>query len=73
VAKGSTTRKKPAKPKDTTLTIRCTPAWRAWIEKGARHCRTDASKLIEGAVADLLKARGFNEKEPDRIAAKEED
>jgi hypothetical protein len=57
--------KKPAGPK--TIGVRSTPEWADWIDRAARHCRTDIAKLIDASVADYVKARGFNEAPPERI------
>lgn len=66
MAKKQTRPKKAPKPADASLTIRCSPAWREWIEQGAKHCRTDVSKLIDGAVMDYLQAKGFPKPPPER-------
>lgn len=50
-----------------TIGVRATGEWAAWIEKGARFCRTDVAKLVDAAVADYLKAKGFGEPPPERI------
>lgn len=57
--------KKPLVPK--TIGVRSTGEWADWIERGARHCRTDVAKLIDAAVAEYVKARGFDEPPPERI------
>jgi len=61
--------KAPAKSKKRAgvgLTIRCTEAWRKWVEDGAEHCRTNTSQLIDVALIDYLKARGFDAPAPKR-------
>lgn len=55
----------PLKPR--TVGVRCTNEWAAWLERGAKHCRTDVAKLIDSSVVDYLKARGFLEPPPERI------
>jgi hypothetical protein len=60
-AKGS----EPPKPK--TIGVRATGEWADWIERAARHCRTDVAKLIDAAVAEYVKVRGFDEPPPERI------
>lgn len=52
--------------KPTVVTIKGNPEWRDWVDKGARHCRTDVAKLIDAAVVDYLRARGFTEEAPER-------
>ena len=48
------------------LTIRASAGWRAWLEKGAEHYRTDVSKLIDAAVIANSRAQGFTEAPPKR-------
>jgi hypothetical protein len=48
------------------VTLRGAPEWKAWIEAGARFCRTDVAKLIDASVVDYLRARGFTEEAPER-------
>jgi hypothetical protein len=57
--------KGPLPPK--TIGVRSTGEWAEWIERAARHCRTDVAKLIDAAVAEYVKARGFDEPPPERI------
>jgi hypothetical protein len=55
----------PAKPK--TIGVRASAEWADWIERLARHCRTDTAKLVDHAVAEYAKARGFDEPPPGRV------
>ncbi len=50
----------------TAVTIRGSKEWRAWLERGAQHCLTDTSKLIDVAVTQYLKGQGFEETRPKR-------
>lgn len=56
----------PSKRQPTAITIRGSKEWREWLERGADHCRTDSSKLLDIAAAQYLKAQGFNEPPPKR-------
>lgn len=47
--------------------IRSREDWVGWLERGAAFCRTDTSKLIDAALVDYLKARGFEEEAPPRL------
>lgn len=58
-------RSKPSGPR--TIGIRSTGEWADWIERGARFCRTDVAKLIDAAVVEYLKDRGFTDPPPERI------
>lgn len=56
------------KPQDrVNCSIRCTLLWSEWVFRGARHCRLSMSNLIEMAVTDYLRRRGFLEPPPERI------
>jgi len=50
----------------TAITVRGSKEWRAWLERGAEHCRTDTSKLLDIAAAHYLKSQGFDEPPPKR-------
>ena len=50
----------------TALTIRGNLDWREWVQRGADHCRTDVAKLVDAALVEYLKARGFEETPPKR-------
>jgi hypothetical protein len=52
--------------KPTAIIIRCSQAWLEWLRRAAKHCRTDAAKLVDAAVADYARRRGFDEKPPER-------
>ena len=54
-------------PKPRTIGVRATGEWAEWLEQAARHCRTDIAKLIDAAVVDYVKARGFEVPPPERI------
>ena len=52
-------------PRPTALTIKGRgEEWRAWVERAAAFCRTDAAKLVDAALVDYLKQRGFEEPAP---------
>jgi hypothetical protein len=63
--KQRTKAKAPKPPK--TVGVRTTAEWAEWIERAAKHCRTDVAKLIDASVVDYVKARGFDETPPVRI------
>jgi hypothetical protein len=66
-AKPAAERAKPAAERPAiAVTLRGGPEWKAWIEAGAKFCRTDVAKLIDSAVVDYLKTRGFKQEAPDR-------
>ena len=62
-------KKKPAggsPPPIKRIAVQAAAPWVDWVERGAKFCRTDVSKLIDAALADYLKARGFSEAPPER-------
>lgn len=56
----------PEKPRPTALTIKGRPEWRDWVDRGAEFCRTDVAKLVDAALIEYLKQRGFAENAPKR-------
>jgi hypothetical protein len=53
-------------PRPTAVTIKGRPEWRAWVDRGAEYCRTDVAKLVDAALVEYLKQRGFDEPAPKR-------
>ena len=53
-------------PRPTALTIKGSLEWRAWVEAGAEFCRTDVAKLVDAALVEYLKMRGFTVAPPKR-------
>jgi hypothetical protein len=53
-------------PRPTALTIKGRPEWRDWVDRGAEFCRTDVAKLVDAALVEYLKQRGFDEPAPKR-------
>jgi hypothetical protein len=49
------------------IVVQAMDEWIAWVERGAEFCRTDVSKLVDSALIDYLRARGFEEKPPKRV------
>jgi hypothetical protein len=55
-------------PRPTALTTKGRPEWRARVERAAGFCRTDAAKLVDAALVEYLKQRGFDEPAPRRLS-----
>ncbi len=53
-------------PRPTALTIKGRTEWRDWVERGADFCRTDVAKLVDAALVEYLKQRGFDDPAPKR-------
>ena len=49
------------------IAIRARSEWIGWLHQAAAHCRTDVSKLLDAAVVEYLKARGFDDPPPPRF------
>lgn len=56
-------------PDRTRIVVQACEAWIQYVERGAKHCRTDVSKLIDAAVAKYLREQDppFAEAPPDRV------
>lgn len=50
----------------TAITIKGAVEWRTWVNRGAEFCRTDMAKLVDAALVEYLKSRGFLEPPPGR-------
>lgn len=51
-------------PRRTVLTIKGTDEWRSWLERLAEHLRTPTSTLVDHALVEYAKAKGFKEEAP---------
>jgi hypothetical protein len=58
--------KRVLKGKPLALTIRGSAEWRDWVERGAKHCRTDIAKLVDTALVKYLRSQDFDEPAPER-------
>ena len=70
MAKTKPTKSKEEQPvrvrQPTAITVRGSKAWRAWVDRGAKHQRTDTAKLIDMALVAYLRSQGFTEEPPER-------
>jgi hypothetical protein len=48
------------------VTLRGSPAWKAWVEALAVHCRTDVAKLIDRGLILVARAEGYDKEAPER-------
>jgi hypothetical protein len=62
----TTSRANSPSPRPTALTIKGRVEWRGWVERGAEFCRTDVAKLVDAALVEYLKLKGFEEPAPKR-------
>jgi hypothetical protein len=50
-----------------TVGVRATAEWADWLERLAKHNRTDIAKVLDAAATHYAKATGFNEPPPERV------
>lgn len=55
-----------AGPRKTVLTIKGTDEWRSWLEGLADHLRTPTSTVVDHALVDYARARGYDREAPKR-------
>lgn len=48
------------------VTIKGSEEWKKWLEEGAKYSRLSVSVLVEHAVVDFLKSKGFTRESPER-------
>lgn len=48
------------------IAIQASEAWVQWVEEGAKHCLTDVSKVVDAALVEYFKSRGFTKPRPER-------
>jgi hypothetical protein len=46
------------------VTLKGSPAWKAWLEGLAAHCRSDVAKTIDKALVSLAEREGYEAKAP---------
>ncbi len=62
-----TTEPKPAaERKAIAVTIKGDPAWKAWLDGLANHCRSDVAKVIDMALIKYAKGEGYDREAPHR-------
>jgi hypothetical protein len=65
--KKPTTRAKPAAERKTiAVTIKGDPEWKEWLEDLAGHCRDDVAKVIDKALVEYAKMKGYDREAPRR-------
>lgn len=54
-------------PERTRIVVQASEPWIQYVERGAKFCRTDVSKLVDSALVKYLRDQGFTEEPPDRV------
>lgn len=61
---------KPAEPGDgpraAVLTIKGTAAWKEWLSELSAFMRTPTSTIVDHALIDYARAKGFKREAPER-------
>ena len=61
---------KPADPGDgpraAVLTIKGTAAWKEWLKELSAYARTPTSTIVDHALIDYARAKGFKKEAPER-------
>lgn len=60
------TKPDPARRGPKTIGVRASAEWAEWVERGAKFCRVDMSKLVDISVVKYLREQGFDEPPPER-------
>lgn len=50
-----------------TVGIRASAEWADWLERLAKHMRTDIAKLMDACAAEYARNHGFDEPPPERV------
>jgi len=66
MAKKKTVSKAKADRSALAVTVRGSAQWKAWVEALADACRMDVSTLVDTALVELAKNRGFTKPAPKR-------
>lgn len=62
----------PAIDRETSnLTISATSAWKAWLADVSRYTRSTRSTVIDAAVSEFARNRGFDREAPQRCPGRE--
>jgi len=51
-------------PRRTVLTIKGTDEWRAWLEELGQFLRTPTSTIVDHALVEYARAKGFKKDAP---------
>jgi hypothetical protein len=62
----------PALDRETcNLTIAVSPAWKDWLTAVSRYTRSNRSTVIDAAVSEFARNRGFDREAPQRCPGRE--
>jgi hypothetical protein len=55
-----------AKPEQKTIAFRTSAEYAAWVDRLAGHNRTTIAGLLDQALVEFARIKGFDEKAPER-------
>lgn len=55
----------------SNLTIAATPDWKEWLQALSRFTRTTRSSVVDAALVEFARARGFKAEAPPRCPGRE--
>jgi hypothetical protein len=55
-----------ARRKSVAITVKGNTKWREWLDGLAKHCRSDASKVIDSALIQYARTVGYAQEAPER-------
>lgn len=55
-----------ASPEFRNVTLRASRDWAEWADRASQHCRINLSTLLDVALCEYVRARGFEEPPPPR-------
>lgn len=53
-------------PRRSVLQMKGTEAWKEWLDRLAKHLRMPTSAVVDNALVEYAKSRGFSEEAPER-------
>jgi hypothetical protein len=53
-------------PRRVVLQMKGTAGWKGWLDRLARHLRMPTSAVVDNALVEYAKSRGFTEEAPER-------
>jgi hypothetical protein len=53
-------------PRRAVFQMKGTDEWKGWLNRLAKHLRMPTSSIVDNALVEYAKARGFTEEAPER-------
>lgn len=52
--------------RDQAVVVRGRVGWKTWVDELATHCRMDISDMVDQALVDFARSKGFDKMPPKR-------